>query len=57
VDASNPTYNTLKYDFGNPTDGSLWMLQVQPTKHLKYDFGNPTDGSLWMLQVLPTKTP
>src|SRR2546427_648708 len=42
--------------FPNPTHGSGWIVQVQPTKEGRSRGSpNPTHGSGWMVQVQPTK--
>jgi len=35
----------------NPTNGSWWIVQAQPTKEAF--FPNPTNGSWWIVQVQP----
>ncbi len=36
----------------NPTDGSRWMVKVQPTNAME-TAANPTDGSRWMVKIQP----
>src|SRR5262245_28879891 len=38
----------------NPTHGSGWIVQVQPTTRRPRDSSNPTHGSGWIIQVQPT---
>ena len=41
--------------FLNPTNGSWWMVQIQPTKkRLRLVSDNPTNGSWWIVQIQPT---
>jgi hypothetical protein len=45
----------IKSRFQNPTNGSLWILQVNllPSRRLASS-GIPLDGSQWIVQVQPT---
>src|SRR6266567_3591246 len=40
----------------NPTHGSVWIVQIQPTTDPLSDPQNPTHGSVWIVQVRPTKS-
>src|SRR5215510_3498432 len=40
---------------GNPTHGSGWIVQVQPTATRAHDAGNPTHGSGRIVQVQPKR--
>jgi hypothetical protein len=53
-DSNRPTDQTHRCS--NPTNGSLWILQVQPTstRAAWLDSGIPLDGSQWIVQVQPT---
>jgi hypothetical protein len=43
--------------FPNPTHGSGWIVQVQPTRISEPSrFPNPTHGSGWIVQVQPTRS-
>ncbi len=37
----------------NPTNGSWWMFQIQPTKNLTKGSLNTTNGSWWIVQIQP----
>ena len=38
----------------NPTHGSGWIGQVQPTTAVTRRLGNPTHGNGWIVQVQPS---
>src|SRR6266496_283459 len=40
----------------NPTHGSVWMVQIQPTSDAFSETVNPTHGSVWMVQIPPTRS-
>jgi hypothetical protein len=39
----------------NPTHGSGWMVQIQPTYVQARSEMNPTNGSWWIVQIRPAK--
>ena len=42
--------------FVNPTHGSVWIVQIQPTLKAAVELlENPTHGSVWMVQIQPTQ--
>jgi hypothetical protein len=38
----------------NPTNGSWWIVQIQPTTDNALETENPTNGSWWIVQIQPT---
>jgi len=37
----------------NTTNGSWWILQIQPTHNGRARIMNSTNGSWWIVQILP----
>src|SRR5882724_11904080 len=56
ADPSSPAYKRGPLAcFLNPTHGSGWIVQVQPTKEARPSASpNPIHGSAWIVQVQPT---
>src|SRR5215510_14790190 len=56
VDRSIPAYNIYtNYVQPNPTGGSRWIVQSQPTRTGKIP-QNPTTGRWWIVQVQPARS-
>jgi len=37
----------------NPTNGSWWIVQIQPKEEASKERLNPTNGSWWIVQIPP----
>src|SRR6266516_927472 len=50
-----PAYNHTLPESENPTHGSVWIVQIQPTTETPLpETENPTHGSVWIVQIQPT---